>query len=180
MNFDVIKKALYKEKPTATFVMEVKREGVNIYKAELSIGRVAFSVPADESRNFSKTEPAQLLCRWISQFYPVENKLQPATAGFEYKAMGMDFGLPEGNVSVTVACVTDSDGHWYWIPFDRMEEFMERSHALEGRDYMESPDLYDTFSYRFESYRTLGDTDLKPQIFENLQVEISNYELRAK
>lgn len=63
MNLTEIKKALYKEKPVAE---KLYNEDNNvIYGCDTSLGRVLFSIPCNEATGFNKSEPAQLLIRWI-------------------------------------------------------------------------------------------------------------------
>ena len=61
-----IKKALYKEKPTACLRYE-KKYGFSEYVAELESGyKVTFLVPTEEVTDaFELSMPAQLLIRWI-------------------------------------------------------------------------------------------------------------------
>lgn len=62
-----IKKALYKEKPTA-IIKSVTGRFV-YYEAVLSeIGPVTFAVPIKEAENFDSSEPAQLLIRWLYKY----------------------------------------------------------------------------------------------------------------
>lgn len=70
MELNEIKKALYKEKPTAVRFGETNEESfisnVIMYKAQLEdIGKIYFYVPKSEAVNFKDEEPAQLLIRWI-------------------------------------------------------------------------------------------------------------------
>lgn len=72
MTKDEIKKALYREKPTAKLVDAGRTGGVadfdyRRYEAETSIGTVSFFIPTHEMGEtlFGKEEPAQLLIRWM-------------------------------------------------------------------------------------------------------------------
>ncbi len=61
-----IKKALYKEKPTAVKIAQPKNERF-LYEAETSLGKVRFDVPINEMGEtfFEREMPAQLLIRWL-------------------------------------------------------------------------------------------------------------------
>jgi hypothetical protein len=65
MKLDLIKKTLYKEKPTA----KLNNIGKLFYRflAQTSIGEIEFHVPVSEMGEipFGDTEQAQLLIRWI-------------------------------------------------------------------------------------------------------------------
>lgn len=161
MNPNEIKKLLYKEKPVATLSETRVLQQVKIYKAETSAGTVLFHIPLDEGFMFSASEPAQLLCRWIHSF--------------ALRTQGMDFGNPEGDVSVKAVCLQDGDGHWYWIPENKADAFSVKATELEGKDYMDARDLFDAFSYSFEMYRTLGGKDLTPECFKRFEVELIAY-----
>lgn len=63
----------------------------------------------------------------------------------------------------------DDDGHWYWIPDDKLESFKAQLSEIEGKYYMDDPDKFDRFNDEFEVYRTGGDPDLIPEIFKNNQ-----------
>lgn len=64
MTKDEIKKALYKEKPTAK--KGSKSSMYQYYDTKLSTGMyVQFRVPLLEVGSLSDTEPAQLLIRWL-------------------------------------------------------------------------------------------------------------------
>ena len=63
MNAIEIKKALYKEKPTAKRLEVVS--GFVWYSTEIEVGKLAFKIPENEAINFSEYEPAQLLIRWL-------------------------------------------------------------------------------------------------------------------
>lgn len=59
-----IKKAFYKEKPTANKLST--SGGFVWYEAKLESGKVTFKIPFKEAQGFNQTEPAQLLIRWIN------------------------------------------------------------------------------------------------------------------
>lgn len=68
MELTEIKKALYKEKPTAIKLAQV--DNTSLYKTVLNNGEtITFSVPHEEmgENKFSDNEPAQLLIRWIGK-----------------------------------------------------------------------------------------------------------------
>jgi len=67
----------------------------------------------------------------------------------------------------------DSDGHWYWIPNDLVDAFNADEQELSGKDYMDCPDLFDTFSDNYEQYRTGGSPDLMPDIFASTPIEVN-------
>lgn len=59
-----IKKALYKDKPTANRLSTAG--GFVWYEAKLDNKKVTFKIPEKEAAGFNQTEPAQLLIRWIN------------------------------------------------------------------------------------------------------------------
>lgn len=59
----------------------------------------------------------------------------------------------------------DGDGHWYWIPNELLSDFGKVLKRIEGKDYMDCPDDFDSFSEDFDIYRTLGCEDNVPDIF---------------
>lgn len=68
MNINEVKKALYKEKPTATLIGKSRRGDTPsvTYKARLESGqKVLFRIPMTESVGLRQKEPAQLLIRWL-------------------------------------------------------------------------------------------------------------------
>ena len=60
-----IKKALYKEKPTARLMAVDLDTKAATYETTCSHGEVVFEIPEDENENFPEEIPAQLLIRWI-------------------------------------------------------------------------------------------------------------------
>lgn len=64
----VIKKYLYKNKPTAELAPTDKKDLV-LYRANFLGGSVEFEIPFDERplNGFEQQMPAQLLIRWISK-----------------------------------------------------------------------------------------------------------------
>ena len=64
-----IKKALYKEKPTAERVndMGVEKNGTSntLYLTKSSLGRHWFVIPNKEAENFKQQEKVQLLIKWL-------------------------------------------------------------------------------------------------------------------
>lgn len=60
----------------------------------------------------------------------------------------------------------DDDCHWYWIPNEQIEDFKTDLSGIAGKDYMESPDAFDTFSQKYEKYRTGGSPDNVPDFFK--------------
>lgn len=67
MNKTEIKKALYREKPTAFYLKKSKEFAE--YRAEISEPEdsVYFKIPLEEASNFDNEIPAQLLIRWLKQ-----------------------------------------------------------------------------------------------------------------
>lgn len=66
MNLNEIKKALYKEKPTARVTNLDSTADRCEYRTDLADGtEVVFDIPMKEALDFMDEEPAQLLIRWI-------------------------------------------------------------------------------------------------------------------
>lgn len=66
-----IKKALYKQKPMATFRGQDENRGDMIYTCDISelkgtSEQVCFTVPESESEPLKEKEQAQLLIRWLT------------------------------------------------------------------------------------------------------------------
>lgn len=69
-----LKKALYKEKPTAVNVDHFDEDGEThqVYMASLELGWVVFIVPESDMgiEKFGSSVPGQLLIRWMTSFAP--------------------------------------------------------------------------------------------------------------
>ena len=65
MKLNEIKKALYRQKPTAFF--NYIRKGVAYYQTELDGKNLWFEIPVDDmgDADFGKTMEAKLLIRWV-------------------------------------------------------------------------------------------------------------------
>lgn len=59
----------------------------------------------------------------------------------------------------------DNDSHWYWIPKEMEDDFYKRCREMDGKEYMDDPDAFDEFIEMYDDYRTGGDPNLKPDIF---------------
>lgn len=74
---------------------------------------------------------------------------------------------------MNVTIIEDNDGDWFWIPNDQVGEFTVRSNQISGLDYMENPDLFDTFNEKYAKYATGGDSQMCPDIFiEDMEQEL--------
>jgi len=62
-NKNEIKKALYQEKPFAEKLYN--EDNYEIYGCDTSKGRAIFRIPITESSGLNRSEPAQLLIRWL-------------------------------------------------------------------------------------------------------------------
>lgn len=60
----------------------------------------------------------------------------------------------------------DNKGHWYWVPTELVEVFIRDRESLSGLDYTQDPRRFDYFIDTYEKYRTHGDPDQVPSIFE--------------
>lgn len=69
--------------------------------------------------------------------------------------------------SLDITKLQDNNGHWYWIPNDKVKDFNNDIEVMSALDYMESPERFDDFSEDYEQYRTGGDPDLMPDIFKS-------------
>ncbi len=64
--------------------------------------------------------------------------------------------------------LTDDDGHWYWIPEDKAEEFKSDLEALPELD-VDDESTYEAvgaFEIKYDDYRTGGSPDSVPAAFE--------------
>jgi hypothetical protein len=68
--------------------------------------------------------------------------------------------------AIDIEKLQDTDGHWYWIPLDMVNDFEDTVNFLSGKYYIDFPDEFDEFEKKYEKYRTYGSPDLRPQIFE--------------
>jgi len=65
--------------------------------------------------------------------------------------------------------IQDNDGHWYWITHNILDEFNLDLYNITGIEYMDNPDAFDIFIDKYDKYRTYGDPDNTPDIFnENI------------
>ena len=70
----------------------------------------------------------------------------------------------------------DGDGHWYWIPQDDLNEFNRYMEEMDGKEYMDCPEVFDSFSEYFEMFRTWGDPDIQPDYFKRDNITIVRFE----
>jgi hypothetical protein len=73
---------------------------------------------------------------------------------------------------IKVKVMQDMDTHWYWIPVDQVDDFASMLCSIEGNalGYDEDPMAYDDFEEAFSVYRTKGAPDVRPGVFENMDV----------
>lgn len=57
----------------------------------------------------------------------------------------------------------DNDGHWYWIPKDKVMFFNNDVEAMSILDYMDDPERFDAFEEDYGKYATGG----SPDFFKN-------------
>lgn len=72
---------------------------------------------------------------------------------------------------IKVKRLKDFECDWYWIPEDKIEKFNQDSETLEGMEYMDNPELFESFSADYGHYATGGAPDLVPFEFEKKEVE---------
>ena len=77
-------------------------------------------------------------------------------------------------MSTKIKKLTEDDGHWYWIPENEVEQFNADSEKLEGKEYMDCPDEFDSFIYKYDHYRTGGAPELVPDCFDGNKIEFIN------
>ena len=61
----------------------------------------------------------------------------------------------------------DSDGHWYWIPNDKVQFFKNDLDVISGIEYMDNPQRFDDFNEDYGHFATGGDENLKPDFFKS-------------
>lgn len=67
---------------------------------------------------------------------------------------------------IDITKCTDDDGHWYWIPNELLCEFKSDLNKIIGKAYMDYPDEFDLFEYKYYEYRTHGSSDNIPEFFK--------------
>lgn len=50
----------------------------------------------------------------------------------------------------------DEDSHWYFIPSELLPEFKRLKGLMEGKDYMDAPNVFNDFSGKFGRYMSGG------------------------
>lgn len=60
----------------------------------------------------------------------------------------------------------DSDGDWYWIPNEEVNAFNSTVEKLSGLQYLDNPEVFDTFSVTWGEYATGGCPTNVPPAFK--------------
>lgn len=68
-------------------------------------------------------------------------------------------------MNIEIEKLQDGEGHWYWIPKDRVNDFEKAVDFLSGKDYLDFEDEFNEFIDAYDKYRTGGDPSLTPDIF---------------
>ena len=68
-------------------------------------------------------------------------------------------------VEINIKKMQDEDSHWYWIPVSMVEEFCRESDYICGKSYEDAEDEIEDFIYKYERFRTHGDSDSVPNFY---------------
>ena len=64
-----------------------------------------------------------------------------------------------------VTQIQDDEGDWYWIPNDKLDQFLLDIKETYGFDYMDKPLAFEKITERYGQYKTGGDRNNRPSIF---------------